>query len=326
MDNLTKQGVDAFRAGDKDEARKLLLKAVKQNPNNERAWGWLYNVTNSDKESIYCLKQMLRINPENKKVKDLLGQTTNYEPPLQSSPRTITNNAQYQTQEKKKFPTWAKILLSVIAGIVGIVVLCNLATAGLLLAGPQINENFEKIDAELSGTATTPPTIVPLPASAVEQVTKTPEIIETVSTPTAVFQSTFTPGNQDEFRAYLNSNYSTINGQKLKFDNIIISMEYTILSIELTSESFDVFRDQSKADATEYATNLLNDTIIFFENQECSAHVDYVYTSTEFVCAFDDEWCSESLSTDATYLIVIRKLVSVYYIMSDKDIEVWNYK
>ena len=43
MDDLIKQGADAFRAGNRDEARKLLLTAVKQYPDNERAWGWLYN-------------------------------------------------------------------------------------------------------------------------------------------------------------------------------------------------------------------------------------------------------------------------------------------
>lgn len=71
MDDLTRQGIDAFRAGKRDEARKLLLTAVKQNPDSESAWGWLYNVTENDRERIYCLKQVLRINPSNKKVNQL---------------------------------------------------------------------------------------------------------------------------------------------------------------------------------------------------------------------------------------------------------------
>ena len=162
MDNLTKQGADAFKAGNKDEARKLLLAAVKQNSDSERAWGWLYNVTKNDKERTHCLNQMLRINPENGKVKELLDQITNYEPPLESSQNVPpTNNIQNQVSEKKKFPTWAKISLSILGGIVGIVVLCNLAVFGLNLAGPQIEKNFERIDAELSATSTPESPIVP---------------------------------------------------------------------------------------------------------------------------------------------------------------------
>jgi hypothetical protein len=71
MDDLIKQGAEALRAGKRDEARKLLLTAVKQNPDSESAWGWLYNVAGNDKERIYCLKQVLRINPNNEKVNQL---------------------------------------------------------------------------------------------------------------------------------------------------------------------------------------------------------------------------------------------------------------
>jgi hypothetical protein len=71
MDELVKQGIEALRAGKRDEARKLLLTAVKQNPDSESAWGWLYNVAGNDKERIYCLEQVLRINPNNEKVNQL---------------------------------------------------------------------------------------------------------------------------------------------------------------------------------------------------------------------------------------------------------------
>src|SRR5574341_678201 len=71
MDDLTEQGVHAFRAGERDKARKLLLAAIKQNPDSERAWGWLSNVVDNDKERIYCLKQVLRINPNNEKANQL---------------------------------------------------------------------------------------------------------------------------------------------------------------------------------------------------------------------------------------------------------------
>ena len=74
MDDLLQQGITAYKAGKRDEARKLFITAVKQNPDNERAWGGMYEVSGNDKERIYCLKQMLRINPKNEKADQLLNQ------------------------------------------------------------------------------------------------------------------------------------------------------------------------------------------------------------------------------------------------------------
>ena len=53
MDDLIQQGIMAYRAGKRDEARKFFASAVKQNQNDERAWGWMYNVCNNDKERIH---------------------------------------------------------------------------------------------------------------------------------------------------------------------------------------------------------------------------------------------------------------------------------
>ena len=74
MDDLLQQGITAFKAGKRDEARKIFITVVKQNPDNERAGGGMYEVSGNDKERIYCLKQMLRINPKNEKANQLLNQ------------------------------------------------------------------------------------------------------------------------------------------------------------------------------------------------------------------------------------------------------------
>jgi hypothetical protein len=76
MDELLQQGVTALQAGKREEARQLLVAAVKQNKNDERAWGWLYQVANNDAERKTCLQQILRINPQNTQVKALLDQMT----------------------------------------------------------------------------------------------------------------------------------------------------------------------------------------------------------------------------------------------------------
>lgn len=83
MNDLIQQGVSAFKSGDHETARKFLIDAVKQYPDNESAWGWMYNVCRNDKERIHCLKQMLRINPKNEKANQLLNELTGADFPLE---------------------------------------------------------------------------------------------------------------------------------------------------------------------------------------------------------------------------------------------------
>lgn len=83
MDNLLQQGVIAYKEGKRDEARKCFIAVIKQNQDNERAWQFMYNLANDDKERLTCLKQILRINPENEKAQQLLDKLTDFVPPLE---------------------------------------------------------------------------------------------------------------------------------------------------------------------------------------------------------------------------------------------------
>jgi len=82
MDDLLQQGIAAHKAGKRDEARKIFITAVKQNPDNERAWGGMYEVSGNEKERVYCLKQILRINPNHEKAKQMLGSLTGQDFPF----------------------------------------------------------------------------------------------------------------------------------------------------------------------------------------------------------------------------------------------------
>ncbi len=76
MNDLLQQGITAYKAGKRDEARNIFIALVEQTPDNERAWGWMYNVCNTDKGRIHCLKQIIRINPKNEKANQLLAKFT----------------------------------------------------------------------------------------------------------------------------------------------------------------------------------------------------------------------------------------------------------
>ena len=72
MDDL-QSGIEALKAGDLINAKRLLSSAVAQYPDNERAWGWLYNASDTDDEKRRCLDNMTRINPGNQKPRELLA-------------------------------------------------------------------------------------------------------------------------------------------------------------------------------------------------------------------------------------------------------------
>jgi hypothetical protein len=71
-DDLITKGIAAVNAGDKKEARQLLGEAIGKLPDDERSWGWFYNVAENDTERLKCVKEVLRINPNNSRAKQLL--------------------------------------------------------------------------------------------------------------------------------------------------------------------------------------------------------------------------------------------------------------
>jgi len=65
MSNTLQSGINSLRAGNKSEARRLLLQAVRENPADEQAWLWLSGAVETARERLYCLERVLAINPNN---------------------------------------------------------------------------------------------------------------------------------------------------------------------------------------------------------------------------------------------------------------------
>ncbi len=59
------QGIAAAKAKQNDDARRLLQNAIRLNPRNETAWLWLSSVAKDDRERVFCLRELLKINPQN---------------------------------------------------------------------------------------------------------------------------------------------------------------------------------------------------------------------------------------------------------------------
>jgi tetratricopeptide (TPR) repeat protein len=62
---LRRQGIAAAKAGQKDEARRLLQGSLRLEPYNEAAWLWLTSVARDQRERLFCLSKLLEINPNN---------------------------------------------------------------------------------------------------------------------------------------------------------------------------------------------------------------------------------------------------------------------
>jgi hypothetical protein len=65
MQEQTRQGIAALKAGDKARARALLAAAVKENARDEYAWLGLSVALEDEDKKRYCLEQVLSINPSN---------------------------------------------------------------------------------------------------------------------------------------------------------------------------------------------------------------------------------------------------------------------
>ncbi len=69
VDGMVREGINAYRAGKKEEARAFLLKAVEIDERNEQAWLWLSAVVDSGEEQQICLENVLAINPGNERAR-----------------------------------------------------------------------------------------------------------------------------------------------------------------------------------------------------------------------------------------------------------------
>jgi hypothetical protein len=77
VEGMVREGLNAYRAGKKEEARALLLRAVEIDQYNEQAWLWLSAVVESPEEQRTCLENVLTINPNNERAKQGLDMLSN---------------------------------------------------------------------------------------------------------------------------------------------------------------------------------------------------------------------------------------------------------
>lgn len=66
---LLVEGIAAARRGERARARDKFTRYLRYEQKNEQAWLWMSSVVESDRERIYCLNAVLKLNPNNKTAK-----------------------------------------------------------------------------------------------------------------------------------------------------------------------------------------------------------------------------------------------------------------
>ena len=94
MDDFTKQGISALKAGDKAQARTLLSKAVRQDNQNVLAWYALSFAAEKEKEQVFCLQRVLQLDPNHAKAQQRLAKITAHSEPSESKSGPETAQAE----------------------------------------------------------------------------------------------------------------------------------------------------------------------------------------------------------------------------------------
>ena len=74
VQKLLREGIEAARAGNKAEARKLFEQVVELDDKSEKGWFWLASVVETDEEKKVCLGNVLFINPNNERAQKAMDQ------------------------------------------------------------------------------------------------------------------------------------------------------------------------------------------------------------------------------------------------------------
>lgn len=91
--NDLQQVVEYLKAGEKDSARKALVRVIKQDPNNEKAWLYMVACAANHAQVEASIRQLLRIDPTNEKYQDL-AQRYHVEPSAAPPPSPPTPQAE----------------------------------------------------------------------------------------------------------------------------------------------------------------------------------------------------------------------------------------
>lgn len=210
--------LSAIDAGDRARARDLLTRLLKINQDNPQYWLWMSALVDSAKERVYCLKEVLRRDPNNETARRGLLFHGAAPVAAASAPAPVIRRnwqAGMQSQERTARPIWKTALTA--GGGVLLLALVLLGIFGGRLFGlgrEQSAARLPTVDAALvqitTPTATSAPTLAaqgspqPLVFSLEATYTPTPLAVNTPHPRTEAYRAAVRAYERGEWRAALN--------------------------------------------------------------------------------------------------------------------------
>lgn len=104
--------IKALKTGNKSQARKLILAAVKENPSNLKAWIWALEVAANEKEKRTILKRILSLDPNHQGAIGYLRKLDQSQRPTQEPPsKSLSKKAVHSEKSSKTNSRFGALLL-----------------------------------------------------------------------------------------------------------------------------------------------------------------------------------------------------------------------
>ena len=103
FENLYREGLTAYRAGELKRAHELWRDAATIDPYQEKLWVALLHVLETEEDRRVCLENILAINPGSAKARRDLA--------------ALERAAAHTNPKRRPLPTWARFLLAFVRGL-----------------------------------------------------------------------------------------------------------------------------------------------------------------------------------------------------------------
>lgn len=145
---LTRQGIAAQRAGERDRAADLLRQATEADPSYEMAWLWRSSVAQTDAEKRAHLEAALRANPASEPAKRgmaQLGPAAVDVPPELAVSAASPIEAQHVASVPPAVPKKRPGVIAYALVTLGFLAVCSLLWFGLFVSGPPVEGSEGRI-------------------------------------------------------------------------------------------------------------------------------------------------------------------------------------
>lgn len=125
---VIRSGVEAAKAGQRNDAYKFFLEAIRLNPRDARGWLYLAHVSPTKEHKRKALETVLQLDPSNAKAQELLQGLTSdtAAQPLQSQTDSVPRSAITPSGRKRQIVYVTLLILAVI--IVGVIIVAIVVT------------------------------------------------------------------------------------------------------------------------------------------------------------------------------------------------------